>query len=77
MVIHLSALPHLTTRVVAAPSTSLQPLAVRLTAIVDQMLTALGDGPAVVSGDVDTSVLARMRRDPQPADLLMHWSGRR
>ncbi len=54
-----------------------QPLATRLMAALDAILTGMGSGPALISGDVDSSVLARIGRDLQAEDFVMHRGGSR
>ncbi len=52
------------------------PITTRLMAALDAILTAMGPGPALISGDVDSSVLARIARELRAEDFVMYCGGR-
>ena len=55
----------------------LRPAARQFITTLDRLLTALGDGPPLVSGDADSGVLARTGRTLRSNDLVMSERERR
>ncbi len=77
MATQISTFAPMVTPAQTSAASRLQPLATRLVAALDGIFTAMGSGPALISGDVDSSVLARIGRDLQAEDFVMYRGGRR